>query len=302
MCVGAQKGGTQWLYDQLCVHPEFWMPPLKEIRYFHGLPTGAVRRLYERALADLDGLNRQRAEEQHRPIDRGDIAFLRALLWLDERPRDVREYAKLFNPKGDRLSGELTPFDATLPEERIAEIVAAFPSMKVFYIIRDPVERFWSQYCMAARREGRLELPTPERLAAFAREQPVASHSRPSEAVALWTRHVPPENFALSFFDDLEADPAGFRASILGFLGADPARGTGVLPPGFNRKSVNPTIEMTPGVRWLVARMFADELRRCAKRFGGPAEGWLARYAAELAPPVQGGRPAAAPRGGRPAP
>src|SRR5438105_11482287 len=33
-CVGAQKGGTGWLYEQLRAHPDFWMPPLKELHYF----------------------------------------------------------------------------------------------------------------------------------------------------------------------------------------------------------------------------------------------------------------------------
>ena len=31
LCVGAQKGGTRWLYDQLQLHPDFWMPPVKEL-------------------------------------------------------------------------------------------------------------------------------------------------------------------------------------------------------------------------------------------------------------------------------
>ena len=26
LCVGAQKGGTSWLYQQLESHPDFWMP------------------------------------------------------------------------------------------------------------------------------------------------------------------------------------------------------------------------------------------------------------------------------------
>jgi hypothetical protein len=36
-CVGAQKGGTSWLYQQLQSHPDFWMPPIKELHYFDKL-------------------------------------------------------------------------------------------------------------------------------------------------------------------------------------------------------------------------------------------------------------------------
>ena len=34
LCVGAQKAGTSWLYHQLNSHPDFWMPPIKELGYF----------------------------------------------------------------------------------------------------------------------------------------------------------------------------------------------------------------------------------------------------------------------------
>src|SRR5215472_17512260 len=37
LCVGAHKGGTTWLYQQLDSHPDFWMPPLKELHYFDQL-------------------------------------------------------------------------------------------------------------------------------------------------------------------------------------------------------------------------------------------------------------------------
>jgi hypothetical protein len=33
ICIGMQKAGTGWLFDQLQYHPDFWMPPIKEIHY-----------------------------------------------------------------------------------------------------------------------------------------------------------------------------------------------------------------------------------------------------------------------------
>src|SRR5262245_22296484 len=37
LCVGAQKAGTSWLYRQLEPHPDFWMPPVKELHYLDQL-------------------------------------------------------------------------------------------------------------------------------------------------------------------------------------------------------------------------------------------------------------------------
>jgi len=37
LCVGAQKGGTSWLFHQLTLHPDFLMPPVKEVHYFDSM-------------------------------------------------------------------------------------------------------------------------------------------------------------------------------------------------------------------------------------------------------------------------
>jgi hypothetical protein len=34
LCIGAQKAGTSWLYQNLQEHPGIWLPPIKEIHYF----------------------------------------------------------------------------------------------------------------------------------------------------------------------------------------------------------------------------------------------------------------------------
>src|SRR5205085_9115453 len=40
LCMGAQRAGTGWLYEQLRNHPDFWMPPLKELHYFDRIARG----------------------------------------------------------------------------------------------------------------------------------------------------------------------------------------------------------------------------------------------------------------------
>src|SRR5438094_6624595 len=57
LCVGAQKAGTSWLYRQLEPHPDFWMPPVKELHY-------------------LDNLNRARRFHAPRRGDERDASFL----------------------------------------------------------------------------------------------------------------------------------------------------------------------------------------------------------------------------------
>jgi hypothetical protein len=35
LCIGAQKAGTRWLYDQVAAHPGAWLPPIKELHFFN---------------------------------------------------------------------------------------------------------------------------------------------------------------------------------------------------------------------------------------------------------------------------
>ena len=79
LCIGAQKGGTRWLYDQLQIHPDFWMPPVKELHYFDR--RGRLRRLGESWPAgdkNLKRTNRRQAKLALRPLDQRDIDFLAA--------------------------------------------------------------------------------------------------------------------------------------------------------------------------------------------------------------------------------
>jgi Sulfotransferase family len=261
ICIGAQKAGTTWLYNQLAAHPDFWMPPRKEIHYFN--------------------------ERGHRPIktwwrsrDERDLRFrenLRSLgtqSWLD-----LANYGQLFLAKGSLLSGDITPAYCMLSEEVIAMVVRQFPQAKVIFLARDPLERAWSQISMSVRKGGRapFDVNDPTEVVHQLLHPLVVLRSHPSMIVARWRRHVATEQFGLFFFDDLKNRPAALRHSIITFLGGNPEKGDHRLRPEDNR---NPgkTPPMCREVKAHLARFFARELRACAAELGGPATEWPARY------------------------
>src|SRR5207247_10081781 len=78
LSVGAQKGGTSWLYRQLESHPDFWMPPVKELHYF-------------------DELSRIPPVASARPRDDRDRRFLERIRRLSAKSHvDLEDYARLF--------------------------------------------------------------------------------------------------------------------------------------------------------------------------------------------------------------
>jgi hypothetical protein len=262
ICVGAQKGGTGWLYRQLALHPDFWMPPLKELHYF-------------------DQLSRTQRAFPPRCNDDRDLRFLQSINSLSARPHiDLENYARLFEPKASLLSGDITPAYSILSDEIIERVIGYFPDLKVIFLARDPVERAWSQLSMGVRIRtiNPFDVTDIDEVLRNLLHPEVLLRSHPSTIVARWKRYVHPDQFHTYFFDDLERNPAELRRSILHFLGADPEKPSGRLRPDDNSKGGTEKLRFTDKVRSAVARFFEGELKACAVELGGPARAWPARY------------------------
>jgi hypothetical protein len=280
ICIGAQKAGTRWLFDQLAFHPDFWMPPVKELHYLNQSKRFLrfAQPLLEDAERNLRAANRRRAKKVERPLTPDDIDWLKSRIWLHGRPTDLDLYARLFNLRGERLSGDICPPYAILPGDEARAVRDRFPRARIVYLVRDPVDRFWSQYCMILRRHP---VPEPEALATvqdFVARSTGQEHSAIADVVARWRKGADDPDFGLYFFDDLKADAAGLRRRIVTFLGGDPDRGGEALPADHNRKAAYAKIPMSSDVRDHLVETFADEIRFAARDLRGPAEAWRARY------------------------
>lgn len=267
LCVGAQKGGTTWLFHQLNSHPDFWMPPLKEVNYF-------------------DHMSRSRhpdrcARSNLRLRDERDRQFLDAMESLCRQQHiDLDRYAQLFAPKGPLLSGDVSPAYCIVPEEIIARIVERFPNLKVIFIARDPVERAWSDLSMGVSAGGMRPFDASNRDEVIRNllHPDIVMRSFQSTIVARWQRHVPPEQFRVYFFDDLESNPGEMRRSIIRYLGGDPEKSNSRAKTERKINESEKKLPLSDHVRAQVARFFEEELKVCAAKLGGPAKRWPARY------------------------
>jgi len=262
LCIGAHKAGSTWLYQQLDSHPDFWMPPVKELHYF-------------------DQLSRvERAAPPHCRDER-DLRFLERLRSLSaESCIDLENYGRLFEPKASLLSGDISPNYSTLTNEVIRQVVGYFPNLKVIFLARDPVERVWSHLSMEVhyRQIERFDTTDINEVNRNLLRRGMLLRSYPSAVVARWKRYADPEQFRVYFFDDLQSNPAELRRSILCFLGADPDKPGSRLTADYNSWTRMEKLPLTNKVRSHLAKFFKNELKTCAARLGGPARDWPARY------------------------
>lgn len=281
VCIGLQKAGTAWLFDQLDHHPDFWMPPIKELHYLDNqLKVKKLPNYHKRVHADLEMFNANRGAGHKRRFTERDVEFLDRAMEMVRRPVDLSHYASLFKGKGDLLSGDITPSYSALPAEMIGRLAGHFPALKVVLLVRDPIERSWSQLNMHIRR-GKMddgEAAHWEAIKSRLTLPEVQARSFPSRSWRRWSSAFEPERIAHFFFDDIIERPAEVRAGIVSFVGGNPDKPSGPLPPGYNRKSVRSKVRMTDEIKARMVELFREELVACAATFGGRANGWLAKY------------------------
>lgn len=161
---GAQKAGTTWLYRYLQSSPEFAAGYRKEYHVFDTLDLASeswtrdrIITLAESALADI---------REGRPAD----AAVLHRMSMYGNPAFYYDYfaALLGKDRNRHVTADLTPAYALLPVERLDEIRREFDARGVrtvpIFVMRDPVERIWSQLRMQQQRSPDLADTTPEAL------------------------------------------------------------------------------------------------------------------------------------------
>jgi hypothetical protein len=188
--IGAMRAGTSWLARRLAEHPSIHLPR-KEIHFFD-------RKIERRKVPLL-------------PVD------------AEARLRYGIRFAR--GSLRGRIAGEFTPAYAVLAPDRIATVHAWMPGLKLIYIMRDPVERAWSQakhdYASFLRRDA-ARAPREELIAFF--ERP-AVRARGDYATCLdnWLRFFGREQLFVTTLEDVARDPALALDGVFRFLGTDPA-------------------------------------------------------------------------------
>jgi hypothetical protein len=272
--IGAQKAGTWWLRSNLGRHPGVWMPPVRELHYFDRPlegsdfpPAAAVERAANdawrsRALADLQQL-----------ASRGDVtaAAWSAVYSFVDTSDEWYRMLFAFAP-ASILAGEITPRYAICGDAEIAHMHAVAPQAKLLFLLRHPVERFWSQ-CLMKHANGSLPAGDPPAMRLFD-----SSNGRPrgeySRTILRYCRHFDPAQVLLVFQDGIAREPDRVLREVHAFLGLPEVP---IDAAGASRR-VNVAADRQPmpeTLRSRIAAAYRAEMEILADVFGGHAASWL---------------------------
>jgi hypothetical protein len=273
--IGAQKAGTTWLYRNLRAHPQIWMPKNKELHYFDQRINDTSFSLRARVLG-------KRPEDQ---TWRQQVRFwtglhlkqfsLPGLIWVYRyymRPPNDDWYAALFGAGGGKTTGEITPNYSVLEKKQIAHVHEIMPDARIVFMMRNPIERAWSQTVMYFdKREGRrVEEVREEDFLAFIRGQS-SLHTDYLRTLTNWGSCFPKDQVFVGFLEDIHFYPNRLLSRLYRFLGVDPSADYRVIKRKIHSRDVE-TMPTRLAVR--LAESYLGDAEALEERFGGYASFW----------------------------
>jgi Sulfotransferase family len=277
--IGAQKAGTTWLHRSLQVHPQIWMPSLKEIHYFDekarfrgGLPS----RLFGHRPVDMRWRRQFKARIKRPPkkLTWQDVSW--DLRYFFARPSD-EWYASLFERGRGKTTGEMTPDYSMLDKDGVAHVHEIMPQAKIIFMMRSPIERPWSVIDMGLRITGRSRNEVSDRK--FYRQfnnRRLALMTNYRRTLENWGSFYPEEQIFVGFLEDIHFFPEDLLRRLYEFLEVDLSKKYRVI-----RRKIHSGSQDTMPTRFAVylARSYHKPLKVLHERFGGYASFWL--YCAE---------------------
>ncbi|MDM8546497.1 sulfotransferase family protein [Candidatus Venteria ishoeyi] len=191
--IGAQKAGTTWVYKMLCLHPQIHFPAGKEQHFWDR---------YQYVLQGRDDY----------PGNKPAIQNYRAVFNLPAN-----------SPHLQKKLGEITPAYGILDQETIQSLYNHYPKARLFYIIRNPIERAWSSALMALKR---AEMEYHEASAQWFMDH---FHSQGSlqrgdyeTSIRRWTAVYPREQLLVLPYESIALTPRLFLAQLCRHLEIEP--------------------------------------------------------------------------------
>lgn len=269
--IGLQKAGTSWLYEQLSRHPEIWMPKRKELHFFDtSLNEDWNLRRQRRARKRLLEIANQLMADGENESE-VDFSELEEQVLLSKPDNDLAWYSSIWSKLSpvEKVAGEITPAYSIIEEETIRVIKEELKVPKVILLLRDPVERAWSQYKMMTERKSN----DPDKVY---KKKRLLERGNVERILNRWESHYKEDELFIGFFEEIREDPHGLLARICGFL--DVKYESALFPYAASPVRVSRDEVCPDHIQSFFVEHYTKDLIYLANRFGGYPRQWALRY------------------------
>ncbi len=189
---GVQKAGTTSIYSYLQQHPQVFMSPRKETEF-------------------LGRATQERTDEpQLTPGGRQQIVT-------------IEDYQALFEGVTTEIAiGEASPNYLFLHERAVPAIEKYVPEAKLIAVLRNPVERAYSDYLMHVRQVVGNQKTLAQQVETSGESSFTLLKGRYFAGVKHFLETFGPQQVKLFLYDQMKEDAAALMADLYGFIGVDP--------------------------------------------------------------------------------
>ena len=189
--------------------------------------------------------------------------------------RSLRFYSGHFRAGAGRVTGEITPGYSILPPTRIALIRDLMPDLRLLFLVRNPIDRAWSQALMnlVSRDNRRCEDVSEDEFRRHFRSARSARRGDYLRTIDDWLAHFPQEQLFVGFYEDFSARPRELLADVFRHLRVSTDVDWTAFP--YHRVVFKGVRAPLPThLRAELVEMYRDDLRRLGERFGQRVGAW----------------------------
>jgi arylsulfatase A-like enzyme len=198
--------------------------------------------------------------------------------WDKRGDRPVSEWLDLFKGAADKQKrGEITPAYGILDTDTIREIHALCPDLRLFYSLRNPIERAWSSALMALER---AEMTIDEASDAWFLDHFKSAGSRQrgdaETCLSRWRRVFPAEQMHLILYDDLALKPLDTLVKLASHLGIDGEFFRCISEEELKRRVFSgPAMPLRPSLRRFLTILYGSKIERLEGILDRDLRHWL---------------------------
>lgn len=188
-------------------------------------------------------------------------------------------YTSVFSARAEQIVGEITPSYSILRQESVAYIHKLMPDLKIIFILRNPIDRAWSQFRMDLslnQQKSFEDLIYTDFIKHFS-SQDSRARGDYLKTIQTWQSHYPEKQFHICFFDQLLENPCLFIREICEFLNVSTKTDylqkiSTVSENSYGNDYKN---KLPPKIKMYLAELYFPELEKLSDRFGGYTTEWL---------------------------
>jgi hypothetical protein len=204
----------------------------------------------------------------------------------------LRMYAERFRAAAGRMAGEITPdYYSNVSPYRIRLIRKTMPQVKLIFLMRNPVNRTWSEACMnlVAKPGKDIREISDKEIIDYFKSPKCLARSDYLTTLNKWLDVFPREQLYIAFFDDVKEKPRLLLTKLFNFLNVSTGVDWDLFPlndiivPRYEAGYVVRRGEITTDYQQrnsqiperflgILTDMYSDQIEILKRQFGAPEE------------------------------